>query len=148
MIAFQPRPQIHRLFEYEQVKHLIKPMFPDIRVNRIELSDIQLANIGVCSTRSPKHAICAMNEKGMHFFLHDAVSIRRCVWDGHLSLCDKKETLTAMLKWLQMLEDIPIAEDLADFEDRTAMSEAIEEVGILVRSDEDVEDDVRDGKKP
>lgn len=133
-IALQT-PQIHKVFQYEQVKHLIRPLYNE-RVNIVNLCDIQMENIHVYSTRNPKHVICAINDHGMHFFTHDTMAFRRCIWDKYLTFSQKKETLIKMLKWLHEDKDMPIAEDIIDFEDQVALSEAIKEVGILIESEQ------------
>lgn len=126
--ALVPSNHIHNLFKYNEVSHLVKSRLnEDIRVNKISFDDLHNYHGTIHPTKVAKYVIVAMNDSGMHFFLHDDTHIRRCLWDADLAFCEKKETLVELFRWLEQLKKIPNKYNVANTDDDRLISHVFEQ---------------------
>lgn len=94
--------QVHGWFPLTEVMHRLPALpAPKLRYadgfNRTQYGQVACV---------PKHVVLAMTDEGTHGFLHDDARIRRCMWDGDLSLEDKVGIASKMLAWLRPMKSI------------------------------------------
>lgn len=125
--------QINRIFPIHDVQHLINARTPPPRVYRIEYGDLVGYDAMILvPTKLPTTAILSTEASRMHLFLHDSNRFRRCVWEGHVTVDEKKEIITNMLQWLTTNNQTNYALDhrFCDYEDGTIFTEVVDEMGL------------------
>ena len=91
--------QIHGVFDVRDVRHLMAPRLLDLQLRARVDADAE--SVGkIVPSKVPDRVAVAFAADRMHFFLHDAERIRRCLWDGDVSLDDKKRIAAPLVAWL------------------------------------------------
>lgn len=137
--------QINRMFTYQDVKHLLVPRMPPLKISKMEYGDIKGYKAMIVPTKIPKDVILCMKPEciddlfnadtisdlehstRMHFFLHDKERVRACFWDKDVSYDEKKEIVLNMMEWLQKLGH-KFDHLLYDYEDGSVFKEVSEEM--------------------
>jgi hypothetical protein len=104
--------QVHGWFSLKDVRHRLPELPPPkLQVVYGPKNNTQYGKVASI----PKHVVLAMTDKGTHGFLHDNKRIRRCMWDGEVSVADKVAIASKMLAWLRPMK--PIEHHVYNYED-------------------------------
>lgn len=95
--------QVHGWFPLKDVAHRL-PAMPSPKLKFVYGLNNNTQYGKVASI--PKHVVLAMTDTGTHGFLHDNERIRRCMWDGDVSVADKVVIAAKMLAWLEPMKSI------------------------------------------
>jgi len=91
--------QLNSWFPLKDVQHLIPPRLHQYGVLFVNSSATYVGSVAL--TRPSKYAILACESNRMHFFLHDGLCIRRCIWDDDVMLDEKYDIASSVLVWLE-----------------------------------------------
>lgn len=113
--------QVHSLFDIPDVRHLMAPRLVHLQLRARVYGDAE--GFGkIVPAKVPDRVAVAFDADKMHFFLHDAERIRRCLWDGDVSFDDKKCIATSLVEWLDSV-NVSTAYFLYDHEDGSVFAE-------------------------
>jgi hypothetical protein len=110
--------QINRQFLLTDVSHIMKLS------RSLPVKYYGELHCKIVPTAIPNRAVLSMKDDRMHFFIHDNVFFRNCVWDGHVTLDEKKDVVRDMLKWAEGLQLSP---NLAKYQDGIVFREVLDE---------------------
>jgi hypothetical protein len=127
--------QVNCVFPIQDVYHVISNRLVDSRVNRIGFGDSSGYDaMAKVSAKQPLYAFSCMESNRMHFFLHDGLSFRLCLWDGRVSFDDKISIVKSMTQWLQRETGGIYLEHLVfDYEDGVVFTDVFKEIEKDVR---------------
>ena len=91
--------QINSWFPLKDVRHLLPSRSHQYGLLLANYSAIYVGSVAL--TRPSKYAILACESNRMHFFLHDGLCIRRCIWDDDVTLGEKYDIAASVLAWLK-----------------------------------------------
>lgn len=120
--------QINKVFPLTDVAHLVAA-----RVSRLQ-PKLAYGNLtaytnayhsAIVPTKMTQHVIVSLKSDKMHFFLHDNLRIRRCVWDGCVSIDEKKSIVCNMAFWLTHNTKFATDHFLYDFEDGSVFTDIL-----------------------
>jgi hypothetical protein len=113
--------QLHSMFSVHDVKHLMVPRMLKLQLRASLYGDVEGFGKIVPAKVPDRVAVASVADK-MHFFLHDTERIRRCMWDGAVSLDDKKSIATSLVEWLESV-NVSTAHLIYDHEDGSVFAE-------------------------
>lgn len=126
--------QINRIFPIKDMQHLINARTRPPRVHKVEYGDLVGYDAMVAvPTKLPTKAILSIEADRMHLFLHDSTRFRRCVWEGHVTIDEKKEIMTHMLEWFTTSNTTSVDYLFYDYEDGMLFAEVVDELDLKMK---------------
>tara|TARA_B110000008_G_scaffold279144_1_gene325108 strand:+ start:759 stop:1166 length:408 start_codon:yes stop_codon:yes gene_type:complete len=122
--------QLNSWFNVKDLKHLVAPRLEQrLRKTKIAYGNLEgYESMMLSSKKDVERMIVCSEMTKMHFFLQDTEErIRVCLWDGHVSIEDKKNILTSMVSWLSQT-NCSVDHLLYEYEDAKLLTDVIESV--------------------
>jgi acetylglutamate synthase len=118
---------INGWFKIADVEHLMRPRLNNIVIKKYGY--VYGYKAMVVPTSQPTYVAISSENNNMHFFLHDTQKVRNCIWDGDVSLEQKKQIVYSLVTWFKST-NCSHEYLLYDYEDNSVFDDVIKELDL------------------